>query len=440
MGSSLKAISTIVKACQDKCDEQALLDNIALFITASAFVVGAAFPPAGMALAVAAGALGLISAIKYGVSKVASQVLTASAVEAAVERALTTFTVSQDSVKAGVFGTFASVDYNDFMVFNGILMTIRNRNQGDWQQQVDKQIGLWYAQKWMPNWESIYLPAIRDLRTQYETWYGPESSTGVRYALKGWISSCDTGLCKMEKGNKALINDGRSMQSCSEKMNTAGTNWGSMMKYAKSYDSACTRLSQMAMFVLTILQQYSGCDPNAGVDPDSEDYKEQCHWYYSMEDIMTKMQLATQYNFAMNEAIKGVRDSCELNKCVTPFPQTCSDQHCNYKYGLMISKYRYEQYLKNGVFVPLNQQYYQDDAAGDCQSRYNSWHDSNGFACDGLWAYHEGKEEMKQGNCGDIADYANSDRDLVFGAVPGFCTLENVCNDAIKNDGLWGFV
>jgi len=63
----------------------------------------------------------------------------------------------------------------------------------------------------------------------------------------------------------------------------------------------------------------------------------------------------------------------------------------------------------------------------------------HGFALGGLFGYYEDYSTLKQGNCAEIADYANNAGNIISGGLRNFCLVNQPkCLSEIAIDEFWG--
>jgi hypothetical protein len=134
--------------CEKSCDAKAIVNGVSGLFLSSSFVVGAAFPPLGIAMVVI-GAIGMLVAalsLDSGQVSVVDNTVTASMIQAAVDRALTSFTVQADTEMLKSFSTVFEIDINNYASFVGSLGYIKEKSpshfQLKWDQQIEYMVGV----------------------------------------------------------------------------------------------------------------------------------------------------------------------------------------------------------------------------------------------------------------------------------------------------------
>ena len=188
---TVRAITSFINNCNANCDARAIVDGIFGLFMAPAFVIGAAFPPVGIAMTII-GAIGsLVSAIWLGPTPILSRLdttVTPNMIQDAVDRALTSFTVRADVETLRAFRTFFNTDIDNYVSFVGQLGYIMKTDPSG-QATVDRQINLWFTQQYSPAWTGVYLRALLDMESRYTTWFGADNASGIRARLKQWKAS-----------------------------------------------------------------------------------------------------------------------------------------------------------------------------------------------------------------------------------------------------------
>jgi hypothetical protein len=138
---TIRAVAVVIKECKaKKCDGTAIVEGVSNILLAVSPVVGAAFPPAGIAIAVIASFGLLFSSLAYEPPSPGAAPLTPSMIQDAVRRSLVSFTVAQDTELLEQYAVFINIDLDNFVRHSGSLAYIRKQRGNDGQVLIDKQV------------------------------------------------------------------------------------------------------------------------------------------------------------------------------------------------------------------------------------------------------------------------------------------------------------
>ena len=144
-GESMRAVANLIESCNSKptgCDKKDIITGVSNFVISGAFVIGAAFPPLGAALTVVASIGLLYSALALDhdfISKI-DTTITPSTIQAAVDRALTSFTANMDIDVINSFRDFLQLDVNNYIQRIGSIGHIAKMEGANAQTYIDKQV------------------------------------------------------------------------------------------------------------------------------------------------------------------------------------------------------------------------------------------------------------------------------------------------------------
>lgn len=437
---TIRATASFIEQCKTQCDAKTITSGVSGLFLASAFVVGAAFPPLGIAMLIVGSIGSLVSALfldSASVSKLDTTISPAM-IQAAVDRALTSFTVNVDINMLDAFRTFYDIDINNYVNFLGQLGYILGTP--DSQSDADKQIQYWYDQQYFPAWTGTYQPAIVKMEAQYNTWFGSNPS-GIRTKLKNWKTGCDSDTCK--PNNADFYRDGvNRLKSCKESKDNAQTNWRELGQFANAYMATAVKMMMFASQVINILQTYSFCDPDIY---DQDTINRSCKWNRAMEDLLSKVFQINTRSLYLQTVMEEISTACNPDGRGWPFTQYCEgvSGKCNYKYGIAISNTQYgdrfDSTNEEGKFVELDKSFKKSNSELACQNIYDRWNGPYDFGFGGLYGYASGGS-VQQGNCGEITDKANQGGYIILGATPTFCMNDDFprCTELYTIDDLWG--
>jgi hypothetical protein len=442
---TIRATASFVEQCKKSCDTKDIVNGVSGLLLASAFVVGAAFPPLGIAMVVI-GAIGSLVAALFLDSASVSRVdntITPSMIQAAVDRALTSFTIQADAETLKSFQTFFKIDINNYASFVGTLGYILETNPSSGQQSVDQQIEYWYTQQYSPAWTGVYQKGVVDLEAKYTTWFGATNPSGIRYKLKDYKTFCDGNTCKVTDGDTSFFQDGANrVKACKERVDNAQTNWVELRQFANAYLQTASQLTNFAAQAVGIFQIASFCDPFSFSD---DVVLTKCKWNSAIVDLRSKVAQIQARALYLNTIFEELAKECDPDRPGWPFSQYCnSDRECNYKYVLAISNTQYHDRLEStneaGKFKQLDKSFYNSDARQTCQNIYDWNHESRGYGFGGLFGYSSSGPTLSRGDCGQITTTANQGGYIILGAIPSFCMNDGspTCASYIATDDLWG--
>lgn len=444
---TIKASATFIEQCKKSCDSKTIVNGVSNLFLASAFVVGAAFPPLGIAMVVV-GAIGFLVAALFLDSasvSVVDNTVTPAMIQDAVDRALTSFTVQADTETLKSFSIFFGIDINSYASFVGTLGYIKEKTPSNFQQKWDEQIDFWYTQQYAPAWTGVYQRGIVDLEAKYTTWFGASNPSGIRRKLKDYKTFCDTNTCKITNGDTGFFTDGANrVKQCKERVDNAYTNWRELGQFANAYLQTASQVTNFAAQAVGIFQLASFCDPSVY----SEDVVlANCKWIRAIDDLSSKVSRIQTRALYLDTVMRELSATCGPPNNLArgwPFNQECTNDKCNYKYVLAISKKQYADRLDStdeaGKFKKLDKSYYKSDSEKTCQNIYNANNGKYGYGHGGLFGYTSSGPALIGGNCGSITDTANQGGDIILGALPSWCINDDfpTCVNYLATDDLWG--
>jgi len=444
---TIKAVATFIEQCKKTCDAKAIVNGVSGLFLASAFVVGAAFPPLGIAMFVI-GAIGtLVAALFLDSNKVSvvDYTITPSMIQAAVDRALTSFTVQADTETLRSLSTFFQIDINNYASFVGALGYIKEKSPSNYQPKWEQQIDWWYTQQFSPAWTGVYQNGIVELEAKYTTWFGASDLSGIRRKLKDYKAFCDTKTCNITDGDTSFFEDGANrVKLCKEKVDDARTNWEELIKFANAYLKTASQLTSFAAQASGIFQLASFCDPS--VYPDDVILTD-CNWIHAIEDLSIKVSVIQTRALYLSTIMQELSLTCGPPNNLAhgwPFNQECNTDKCNYKYILAISNTQYEDRLastnEEGKFKQLGKSYYQQDSVAVCKRIYDGNNERYGYGHGGLYGYDSSGPKLVKGDCSTITNTANQGGFIILGALPSWCMNDDfpTCANYLANDAVWG--
>lgn len=137
--------SSFIEKCKSKskgCDSRDIVSGVSNMFLSFSFVVGAAFPPVGIALTVVASVGLLISALALDSSfaSVVDRTITPSIIQGEVNKALRSFTASLDVEVLASFTAFLQLDIDCYVRRIGCIGNIAKQKGAAGQQSIDKQV------------------------------------------------------------------------------------------------------------------------------------------------------------------------------------------------------------------------------------------------------------------------------------------------------------
>ncbi len=150
---SMRAVANFIESCNSKptgCETKDIITGVSSFMLSGAFVIGAAFPPLGAALTIVASIGLLYSALALDhdfISKI-DTTITPSTIQAAVDRALTSFTANMDIDVINSFRDFLQLDVNNYIARIGSIGHIAKMEGANAQPFIDQQVSArkeWYG-------------------------------------------------------------------------------------------------------------------------------------------------------------------------------------------------------------------------------------------------------------------------------------------------------
>mgnify|MGYP006952842647 CR=1 FL=1 len=143
----MRAVASTIETCNSRptgCDTKDIVSGASNILLSSAFVFGAAFPPLGVALTIVASIGLLFSALALDndfISKIDTMV-TPSMIQAAVDRAITSFTANMDIDVINSYRDFLQLDVNNYVSRIGSLGHIAKQEGVNAQQYIDQQVSI----------------------------------------------------------------------------------------------------------------------------------------------------------------------------------------------------------------------------------------------------------------------------------------------------------
>jgi len=452
---ALNGVATLVQQCADGCDSSTWVNTVGMTLTAVAFVVGAAFPPAGVAVAVVGAVMQIVSIFldnegPSGPPTPFSQIptLSLSQIQDAVDKSISSYSTGVDISQFHGMSTFATLDVDQTARFISELSHIRSTKGDAAQGLIDTQIQRWH-EVWLATWSS-YQTSIYQVFTSYDDKMGVGANS-LRKNLKTWMSTCED-KCLLTQENPTLVIAGnREMSECHDKTTDASGVFEQLKQLSSALMSLAFKLSTLQWSIVAIYQQATDCGGT-----NITEYS--CPYKHMVESIDNKVSKVNQYAFYVKEALEMMKNDC--GHVAWPFSQRCNREKdfCNYGNVIIIPPQTVDatinQVASNGLLTYLGA--YPDMLYDGhrCQYYYDRWHGQNGYGELGVYGirfppypYPDGKLlYARYGACDWLEDQVIRNnpfmmpqgRANIYG-VPSFCIQDKTCKNEISYDQVWGF-